>query len=141
MTDHQRSVNRLCWHPSDPLVFSASQDGSVRRWDVREPRANATFGSGQSCRDVKINHHTPWIFAAAYDDGTVQLWDTRKGDNCRLRTFTASQQVNQGVLSLAWHPTRREHLATSGVDLSMKIWDLNAGANTNSSNTLVPTQS
>ena len=32
MEDHLRSVNRLCWHHSEPHVFSASMDGSVKLW-------------------------------------------------------------------------------------------------------------
>ncbi len=32
---HERAVNRICWHPTDPnLLLSASQDGLIKLWVI-----------------------------------------------------------------------------------------------------------
>lgn len=38
ITDHSRTVNKVCWHPQKVHnLLSASQDGTMRLW-VRETR-------------------------------------------------------------------------------------------------------
>jgi WD40 repeat protein len=88
---HARTVNRLCWHPTEPnQLLSASQDGAIRLWDVRaEPRvARLTFGGrrghSQPVRDVQFSGLRAWLFAAATDSGTVQVWDVRRSGSSFL---------------------------------------------------------
>lgn len=77
---HTRTVNCVRYHPTEPTsLFSASQDRTVRRWDVR----NAQNGSAQvfktrdSVRRVEVNPYQPQQFAMALDNGAVQIWDMR----------------------------------------------------------------
>lgn len=89
---HSRAVNRLNWHSVDePLLLSASQDTLIKLWDRRgrsfscqltfTPRAEAV-------RDVQWNPHQPHVFAAACENGSLQVWDRRKPASPLLRVRT-----------------------------------------------------
>ena len=77
ITEHSRAVNRICFHPTDPvLLLSASQDGSMKLWDLRGKtnRAQLTFdGKSESVRDVQFNPVITHEFAAAFENGTVHV--------------------------------------------------------------------
>jgi WD40 repeat protein len=55
MEDHERTVNRLSWHTVEPtLLYSASQDGHVKLWDLRVPGRNcvSSFADAVSVRGM-----------------------------------------------------------------------------------------
>lgn len=134
--DHQRAVNRICWHPSDVnLLLSASQDGTVRLWvslascallflnKLQDKRSKNTITyrpKSESIRDARFNPFQQSKFALAFENGTVQTWDIRKPISPELK-FTAHKGL---VLAIDWHPTRPNILATGSRDRSIKIWDL-----------------
>nr|KAG5698058.1 hypothetical protein BaRGS_016706 [Batillaria attramentaria] len=76
-----------------------------------------------SVRDVQFcpPSHGYFSFAAAYDSGTVQMWDMRRPDKSE-RQFTAH---NEPVFSLDWHPEDKNWLATAGRDKMIKVWEIN----------------
>lgn len=81
---HERLVNRVCWHPLEaPILFSGSQDGTVRMWDVRQRNGSIlTYTNDKSTspiRDVQVCPLNPNVFASASDDGYLVIWDIRKG--------------------------------------------------------------
>src|SRR5438105_248577 len=56
LEDHERTVNRLCWHPTESfLLFSGSQDGTVRQW-VRCRWFRDSTHSTRSLQDVRQKH-------------------------------------------------------------------------------------
>lgn len=76
ISEHSRAVNRVGFHPTDPiLLMSASQDGSMKLWDLRtKGRAVQTFdGKSESVRDVQFNPVISHEFAAAFENGTVHV--------------------------------------------------------------------
>lgn len=127
MKDHLRSVNRLDWHPSNPaLLLSASQDGTMRLWDIR----SRSVGTGtpnkifepcsDSVRDASFSpfHHN--YIAAGFDNGTLQLWDMRK-EAKYWRKITAHNGL---VHSVAFHRSFSNLVATGGRDRMINVWDL-----------------
>lgn len=97
---HSRAVNRLNWHSvDDPLLLSASQDTLIKLWDRRgrsfscqltfNPRADAV-------RDVQWNPHQPHVFAAACENGSLQVWDRRKPASPLLRVRSEGLQTEGG---------------------------------------------
>jgi WD40 repeat protein len=76
IAEHQRAVNRICFHPSESVtLLSASQDGTMRLWDLRSHgSAKLVFeGKSESARDVMFNPVQPYEFAAAFENGTIQV--------------------------------------------------------------------
>lgn len=120
-TDHERTVNRVCWNPNDSASFvSASQDGSMKLFDYRSRQGcvNTFLGKSQAVRDVSFSPSLNYTFAAAFDSGQIQIWDIRKGME---RSINAHQGL---VLGIDWHPTQ-PLLASCARDKSIKVWDSN----------------
>ncbi|KAH9088883.1 hypothetical protein Ae201684P_013096 [Aphanomyces euteiches] len=126
---HDRAVNRICWHPTDPnLLLSASQDGLIKLWDQRLKGKNVNIFQQQkseSVRDVKFSLFDDSKFAAAFENGTVEIWELRNNRHPEIK-FPAHQGH---ILSLDWHPSRPGFIATGSRDRSVKIWDLSMNPN------------
>ncbi|XP_077864597.1 GATOR2 complex protein WDR24 [Saccoglossus kowalevskii] len=119
--DHRRTVNKVCFHPRDDMLLSGSQDGLMKIFDLRKKEATITFnGQSESVRDVQFMQFQYFSFAAAFENGNIQLWDIRRADKF-YQQFTAH---NGPAFSLDGHPEERQWLATAGRDKSIKIWDL-----------------
>ena len=89
-----RAVNRLCFSPDQPqLLLIASHERSVRLWDVDQRLATQqlTFVTAAEVRDVQFSKHTPTRFAAALENGMVQLFDLRSS-----RAHLLQLQAHQG---------------------------------------------
>jgi WD40 repeat protein len=121
ISEHSRAVNRLCFHPTDAIILlSASQDGTMRMWDLRTKNtAQYVFeGKSEAVRDVQFAPGNAYAFAAAFENGTFQKWDIRF-PKLYEKKWNAHNAL---VLSLDWHQDGR-YLATGGRDKQIKVWD------------------
>ncbi|KAK7109667.1 GATOR2 complex protein WDR24-like isoform X2 [Littorina saxatilis] len=124
--EHKRSVNRVVFHNSEAYqLLSGSQDGTMKLHDLRRKQVTLTFmgRSSESVRDIQFcpANLGYFSFAAAYENGIVQIWDMRRPDRCE-KHFTAH---NEPVFALDWHPEDKHWLATAGRDKMIKVWDIN----------------
>ncbi|ODQ50237.1 WD40 repeat-like protein [Saitoella complicata NRRL Y-17804] len=124
ISEHNRAVNRIAFNQGNgSWMLSASQDGSMKLWDLRE-RGGARLtmlGKSEAVRDVRFNHANAVEFAAAFDNGTVQKWDIRQP-----RMYERKLSAHNGLaLSLDWHPNGK-FLVTGGRDKFIKVWDLSS---------------
>jgi WD40 repeat protein len=92
--------------------------------DIRDPNGSVTFVGKSEVRDVSFSPYYPNYFAGVFENGSIQLWDIRK-NNQALQVIQAHHGL---VLTLDWHPTNPNALATGGRDRSIKCWDLTAKA-------------
>ncbi|KAI9850013.1 MAG: SEA (Seh1-associated) complex subunit [Thelocarpon superellum] len=128
--EHNRQVHKLAFNPHQgSLLLSASQDATLRLWDLRAAAAGRSVmnfrsagrykGNAEGMRDVKWSPTDGTGFACATDAGVVQRWDFRK-DAAPLQKLNAHKRV---CLSIDWHPDGI-HLASAGVDKMVQVWDL-----------------
>lgn len=121
--EHKRTVNRVCFHEKEPpLLLSASQDGSIKLFDLRAKNTHSTFSTGStSVRDVQFCPASLiyFGFASAGEDGNVQVWDLRRPDKVEKHFLAHTGPV----FSLTWHLEERNWLATAGRDKTIKVWD------------------
>ncbi|XP_013145455.1 PREDICTED: WD repeat-containing protein 24 [Papilio polytes] len=125
-SDHKRTVNKVSFHLTEPsLLISGSQDGMMKCFDLRMKEVARTFISNtESIRDVQFSPHQAHTFAAVSENGTVQVWDSRRSERC-LQQFTAHSGP---VFACDWHPDV-PWLATASRDKTIKVWDMHGKPN------------
>jgi WD40 repeat protein len=116
LSGHADAINMMAMAPDAQWLASASQDATVRLWDLTTNEHRV------------LAHDTP-VFAVCFttdgrsvvsgaDDGVIRLWNTLTA------TETARFTAHDGwVLGLAVLPDGR-HLISAGEDASLAIWDL-----------------
>merc|ERR1712007_68061 len=78
-------ITRICWHPTQPLLFASYTDGAVRLWDARNGQLLHCLTGGT--QDNQINDISVEIFGTdqgpgsaivvtATDDGCINVFNT-----------------------------------------------------------------
>ncbi|GME66654.1 unnamed protein product [[Candida] boidinii] len=125
LSDHSRAVNSLDFNmnPSNSsYIISASQDGTVKLWDLR---ANSTKSvitmnpNSDAVRCAQFSPKQPHHLACICDNGVLKKYDIRK-------PATAERQFNAHTgpgLSLDWHP-QLDYVVTGGRDKQIHVWNM-----------------
>lgn len=80
---HNGQVDCVKFTSGDDLVYSADENGIIKRWDLNTQSGCVTFyGHMKSVRTLDFHPHGSYIFASGSNDTTVRLWDVRKSDSC-----------------------------------------------------------
>ena len=118
---HQDTVRYVTFDPQGKILASASDDHTVKLWDVLTGKQINTFAGHQNKVTSIDFDPTGRILASGSDDENVILWDVA---NCnQLRTLMGH---NNWVLSVSFSPI--EHiLASGGRDQTIKLWNSNSG--------------
>ncbi|MGI8729634.1 MAG: DUF4365 domain-containing protein [Solirubrobacteraceae bacterium] len=109
-------------HPHGTRALSASNDQTVRVWDLTTGACQQTLeGHTSSVRDVEVHPNGTRALRAS-NDQTVRVWELSTG---------ACQQILEGhtgpVLGVAVHPDGTRALSASA-DRTVRVWDFTTGA-------------
>ncbi|WP_433292244.1 WD40 repeat domain-containing protein [Actinoplanes sp. CA-030573] len=116
LTGHTDAVNTLALSPAGGMLASASQDGTVRIWDLN------TFEHRVAAHDVPVFAvcftGDGDLVASGGDDGVIRFWSAASGDDA------GHIEAHDGwVLGLAPGPGGGRLLSVSE-DGTLAIWDL-----------------
>eukprot|EP01104_Vermistella_antarctica_P004452 TRINITY_DN148_c0_g4_i1.p1 TRINITY_DN148_c0_g4~~TRINITY_DN148_c0_g4_i1.p1 ORF type:complete len:535 (+),score=152.52 TRINITY_DN148_c0_g4_i1:79-1605(+) len=120
---HKDKVQCVKWNDTFPnILLTGSYDRTVTVLDVKstKPVARWTLSSDIEC--LEWSPHQPTLFLASTDGGIVTAHDSSKHDGSTL--FTISAHEPKAVSGLTFNTKIPTLIATSGLDQTIKLWDL-----------------
>lgn len=121
--DHRRLVVALAFHPTKPLLASASLDGSVRLWDIKEGQSLGLLHQfDQSVHRLAFRPDGRWLAGACHDHHVV-LWNFDTPEQLKART---PDRVLSGHKNAVWavaFDSDGRTLASAADDGTIVLWD------------------
>jgi len=117
---HTDWVNGVAFSPDGAQMASASDDGTVRVWDVASGAELLVMEHPDYVNSVAY-HPDGTVLASACDDGIVRVWDAAAGIE-RL----AVEAHDGYVYNVTFSPDGTR-LASSSSDMLVKVWDAATG--------------
>ncbi len=125
---HTYSVNSVSFSPDGNLIASASEDATIRLWNVKSGELIRTLvGHTAFVNSVSFSPDGNFI-ASASNDNTIRLWDVKNGE--QIRTLDGH---TDNVNSVSFSPDG--NLIASGAgksvgettDNTIRLWDVKSG--------------
>ncbi|MCP4133158.1 MAG: WD40 repeat domain-containing protein [bacterium] len=120
LTEHDAPVNGLCLDRENHLLASASDDLTIKLWDINSWKVSKTF-KGHTDYVSKVAFTGTGRFVSVSSDQTVGVWDIQKKK--RIHTLEGH---NAWVYALAVSPDGKRALTVS-INSTMIVWDLETG--------------
>jgi WD40 repeat protein len=122
LTGHSSAVSALAVAPDGSWLVSASNDQTIRIWDVATGTERAMLaGNTSGVRALAVAPDGSWLVSAS-NDHAVRIWDVATGTERATLVGHASE-----VCAVAIAPDG-SWLASGSDDQTVRIWDIATGA-------------
>lgn len=118
---HTEAVNCVAITPNGKTLATASEDRTIKLWDLPTQRLISTFaGHTGAVKSIAISHDGK-ILASGSADSTIKLWNLETGE--LLHTLIGH---SDGVKCVAIGPDSKI-LISGSLDKTIKLWNLQTG--------------
>ena len=122
LSGHQDVVRTLAISSDGQFVFSASEDRTIRKWDISSGNLYRTFsGHAAGVNVIAISHDDSRVITGS-DDATIMVWDSESG--ALLHAFL--DHVGR-ILSICMMPDGK-HVLSASEQGGLLLWRLSDGA-------------
>jgi len=118
--DEERAINTAVFSPDGRKIVTASDDHTIRIWDVASGRLLHTMADSDEVRSAVFSPDGRKIVTAS-SDNTARIWDTASGKLLHILPVDSG-----GVSTAAFSPNGRE-IVTAGGDGTVRVWDTASG--------------
>ncbi|MFO0865738.1 MAG: serine/threonine-protein kinase [Gemmataceae bacterium] len=120
LSGHTGMIRSLCFHPEGNRLFSASDDKTIRVWDLLSFREVQRFTRHTSAvTGIALVAGEDTLISGGRDQ-SLRVWDLRSGQQAR------SWATGAAVLGLSLSADGRR-LASANFDTVVRIWDVATG--------------
>ncbi|KAI8100192.1 WD40-repeat-containing domain protein [Halteromyces radiatus] len=128
---HVGALTSASWHPTDRQTFAtASQDGTIRIWDVDQKRKQKQViayksreRGGRSPATALAYTHDTKLIAGAFQDGSINLWSSNGPFIRPSIVFADAHQKHSETSSLLFSRDNFTMVSRGG-DETVKVWDI-----------------
>ncbi|KAK1292892.1 hypothetical protein QJS10_CPB17g01965 [Acorus calamus] len=118
---HTQCVSAVLW-PEDEIIYSASWDHSVRRWDAETGKDSWNMFCGKVLNCLDVGGEGSSLIAAGGSDPVLRIWDPRKpGTLAPIFQFSSH---TSWISACKWHKSSWFHLVSASYDGKLMLWDL-----------------
>ncbi|CDF38619.1 Translation initiation factor eIF3, subunit I [Chondrus crispus] len=94
---HEGTITRVLWHASAEILLTASEDKTIRKWDVEAgEEIQCVTAHKNDIKDCQFSADYAMVITASKDH-TAKLWSFH--DFSLLRTYTVDHPVNSAAVS------------------------------------------